>query len=60
MAMVSIFWIERKDDETVKLFVGENPVGALNHDTHGWQGMQDAEKMFRAIAKAVGAEVRET
>lgn len=58
MAAVSTFWIEQKDDETIKLFVGETPVGQFNHDEHGWAGISAATTLFERIAKAVGVEVK--
>lgn len=54
-----IFWIKRKDDENVELFVGTRSVASLNHDEHGRAGMKLAEEMFRKIAYAVDAKVRE-
>lgn len=56
---IPVFWIETKDDETTVLSVGEKEVASLNHDEHGFAGMQAAEKMFRKIAFAVGAKVKE-
>lgn len=52
------FWIEHpdQDEEQIELFVGEKSIATLNHDEHGWSGMQAAEKLFEKIAKAVGAK----
>jgi hypothetical protein len=51
------FWIETTPggEEQEEFFVGKKSVGCFNHDTHGWQGMRDAEKLFENTAKTLGA-----
>lgn len=49
------FWIVEDDEEREEFFVDEKSVATFNHDTHGWQGMKDAAKLFENIAKAIGA-----
>lgn len=56
---IPVFWVERRDDEDVLLSVGEKEVARLDHDTHGFAGMRSGENMFRKIAFAVGAQVKE-
>ena len=51
------FQIYHEDDEVIEFFVGGKSVGSANHDAHGWDGMELAEKLFMAVAVAVGAEV---
>lgn len=52
------FWIENPDgdEEQVEFYVGEKLVATFDHDTHGWSGMRDAEKLFKNVAQALGAK----
>lgn len=56
--MVPAFQIVRRGGE-LELFVGARPVAMLSRDEHGLTATRSAEEMFRKIAFAVGAEVRE-
>lgn len=53
------FSIYRQDDEKLEFFVGDKKVGSVNHDGHGWVGMDAAEQLFFAIAAKLDAEVHE-
>jgi len=57
--MADKFWIERKDDEHMELFVGDKSVGSFNHDEDGWGGMTKAERLFEKVATAVGAALEQ-
>lgn len=53
-----IFWIERRNGH-VGMFVGARPVGTVNSDKN-LERAKMAEEMFRKIASAIGAKMRET
>ncbi len=41
-------------------FVNGEKVGSCDHDSAGWQGMEDQRSMFENIASALGTEVQVT
>lgn len=51
--------IERPDDETIEVYVGDELVASANHDEHGWSGMDAVERATLAVARACGASVGE-
>lgn len=53
--------IERVDDEQVDLFVmrddERHDISSVNHDDHGWGGMQAVEDAVREVAQALDIKV---
>lgn len=56
-----IFQIHREygDEGELNFYVNGHHVGACNHDTHGWEGMDYQKRMFESIAQTLGVEVQE-
>lgn len=52
--------IKHSDDECFTILLDGEEVGYFNHDRHGWDGMEAAEKLARSIAGKLGIEVEET
>jgi hypothetical protein len=48
---------KRPDEENLDVYVDGEHVGNVNHDDHGWSGMQSAEDLVRRIAEALKIEV---
>lgn len=51
---VTIRWVH---DEQVDVEVASAVVASINHDEHGWSGMQAAIDLTRQLAAALGATV---
>jgi hypothetical protein len=47
------------DEGPHSFFVNGDRVGFCDHDTHGWDGMAEQIRMFKAIADVLGVEVLE-
>jgi hypothetical protein len=47
------------DEGQHAFFVDDFEVGSCDHDTHGWDGMAEQIRMFKAIADVLGVEVLE-
>ena len=45
------------DPETFEYFVNGESVGIVDHDGHGWDGMEAVANMFDKIAAHLGVEV---
>lgn len=54
------FSVESPDDEVLELFIGEKKVGTLNHEDHGWAGMEAGLDLFKEIAETLGADFERT
>lgn len=52
--MSTSIYIERPDDETVLIRVGEEEIACVNHDVHGWAGMNAVENVVRELADTFG------
>jgi CO/xanthine dehydrogenase Mo-binding subunit len=50
---------KRPDEETLNVYVDGEYMGNVNHDDHGWQGMQCTEQLIMEIAEKLGIEVTE-
>lgn len=54
-----VFTVKRVSDDRIDYALdGEHLVNA-NHDDHGWAGMEEIEKLVKAIAGKIGADVVE-
>ena len=58
--VVPTFHLRQDDDEHVTVLVNGEEVGDVNHDAHGWDGMEAALRIVRAIADQLGATVTES
>lgn len=58
--MANKLTLNQPDDERLTILVNGDEVGSVNHDQHGWAGMEAAEKLARRIAAKLGIEVEET
>ena len=52
------FWVEYPDRETMRLHVGATIVGEFDL-VYDYDSVEPAEKVFREVAKALGAEIKE-
>lgn len=55
-----VFRINSPDEETRVFFVNGKEMQRVDHDSGGWQGMEDAENLFTAIATELGIKVEHT
>lgn len=51
--MKNEFTIIYTDDENMEVQLDGNLIGYFNHDSHGWVGMESAEKLVEKIAHAL-------
>lgn len=47
------------DDEHLEVFYNLQPVISVNHDQHGWAGMELVKETVKKIADMIGAKVEE-
>ena len=47
------------DEETLEIHIDGENVGNFNHDDHGWNGMQAAQQLMRAVARKLNFEIIE-
>jgi len=52
--------INYRNEETTEIFANGQFVGSLNHDEHGWSGMEAGERLVRKLAAALKIELIET
>lgn len=45
---------DHPNDETIRILVDNEVLVTVNHDEHGWAGMDIAVKVAKAIARKVG------
>jgi hypothetical protein len=57
--MSTVLYIVDDGDETVDFVVNEEVIHSVNHDEHGWAGMEDAIKFAKELADTFGFEVIE-
>lgn len=50
---------DKREDEQVRVLVGRKVLYHGNYDELGWSGMEAVEEAVRAVATALGADVRE-
>ena len=55
MAELVIRWV---NDEAVDILLDGDELISVNHDEHGWDGMQVALDLSRTFARKLGADVR--
>ena len=55
MAELVIRWV---NDEAVDILLDGEELSGVNHDEHGWDGMQVALDLSRTFARKLGATVR--
>jgi len=48
-------WI---DDEHCEIYIDENYVGALDHEIHGWAGVEDIVQMLNRMILIKGWDVK--
>ena len=53
-----IKWVE-KDPEYYEIYVNNQYVMSVNHDSHGWRGIETAETLLRSISSITGMEFEE-
>lgn len=53
--MTHLFEINSDGDETEEIKLNGKYLMTLNHDEHGWEGMDVARKLVEKIAKGIGA-----
>lgn len=56
---ITKFIIREDDPETFTFIIGDKEVSTVNHDEHGWTGIEAAKEMFREAAKILGCDVIE-
>ena len=47
-------------EDRIEFYVDDEHIGSVDHDGVGWAGMEAAEQLLTAIAKAAGIEVVKT
>lgn len=55
--MANVITLKHADVYAFEILVDGETVGNFDHDTHGWVGMEAAEKLAIAIAKKLNIDV---
>jgi hypothetical protein len=58
--MPRTLFIQHDSDEGVTILLGASEVIRVDHDRHGWAGMEAAEKVARELARLAGWHVEDT
>ena len=51
------FTFNRVDEELLEISLDGKMLGSYDHDTHGWGGMEAAERLLTRIAKMLDIEI---
>lgn len=51
--------VKSKNDEILEFYYGERYIATVNHDEHGWAGMDAVESALFAFARLAGIEVKD-
>lgn len=54
-----ILYFCRPDEETLRIRLGEEPLGTVTHDGIGWSGMAAVEALLTQFAARLGVAVAE-
>lgn len=52
-------YVDGLEEGLNEFYVNDVQVGSADHDSHGWEGMAEARRMFEGIAAQLGVEVQE-
>ena len=55
-----VFAIDRPDPESLNIYLDDESIAYMTHDSVGWDGMEMAESLISNIAKVLKIEVIET
>lgn len=54
----AVIVFDRREDEQLKVLIGRKVLYRTDHDEIGWSGMEAVEQAVRAVAAALGVDVR--
>lgn len=54
---MSKIYFDSLDDETLEVWVDDEMIGSVNHDQHGWAGMEAVETLVKELAFALNLDL---